>query len=276
MNEANWCPISFQRCYNCEKQCKQANHFSCWFVQMNFTDTYRHKGLRKELAATLRSKGITDENVLAAIEKVPRHLFFGNDSIFFETHAYEDKAFPIGEGQTISQPLTVARQSELLVVKPGEKILEIGTGSGYQALVLMLLKAKVFTIERHKILHDRTSKFILAMKDFLVEQVEEKKDETKRTWEKKTAYSNIKCFFGDGFEGLPMYAPFDKIIITAAVPELPKKLLQQLALGGKMILPFGTQDDCDMLRITKHGDDQYETEKFEKFAFVPMLKGKVS
>src|ERR1700722_1302969 len=185
---------------------------------MNEADTYRHKGLRKELGLKLREKGISAQNVLSAIEGVPRHLFFGNDTIFFESHAYEDKAFPIGEGQTISQPFTVARQSELLEVQPKEKVLEIGTGSGYQAAVLGCIGARVFTIERHRKLYERTKE--------LLEQL---------------GYSNIKCFFGDGFEGSPAYGPFDKIIITAAVSELPKKLLQQLAIGGKMVLPFGSE-----------------------------------
>ncbi len=205
---------------------------------MNQIDTYRHKGLRKELALKLREKGVVDRDVLNAIETVPRHLFFGNDTIFFETQAYEDKAFQIGEGQTISQPYTVAKQSELLQVTPKEKILEIGTGSGYQAAVLATLGAKVFSIERHRKLYDKTKP--------LLEQL---------------GYSNIKCFFGDGFEGVPSYAPFDKIIITAAVPELPKKLLQQLAIGGKIVLPFGTETNCDMIRITKHGEGQF-TESF--------------
>lgn len=247
---------------------------------MQQTDTYRHKGLRKELVANLRRKGISDETVLAAIERIPRHLFFGNDSIFHETKAYEDIAFPIGEGQTISQPYTVARQSELLQIKAGEKVLEIGTGSGYQATVLMLLKARVFTIERHKILYERTAKFLPFIKEYILGQGTNKlntaPEPERRTWKNEQEYWNVKCYYGDGFEGVPMQAPFDKIIITAAVPEMPKKLLAQLSVGGKIVLPFGSQDDCDMLRITKHGEDQYETEQFEKFAFVPMLKGKVS
>jgi protein-L-isoaspartate(D-aspartate) O-methyltransferase len=140
----------------------------------------------------------------------------------------------------------------LLQINPKEKILEIGTGSGYQAAVLAIMGAKVFTIERHRKLYDRTKPLL-----------------------EKLGYSNIKCFFGDGFEGMPSYAPYDKIIITAAVPELPKKLLQQLAIGGKMVIPFGTDANCDMVRITKHDEGQYSEEVFGKFAFVPMLKGKV-
>ncbi len=242
---------------------------------MQGTDTYRHKGLRKELLVTLKDKGIINQDVLHAIGRIPRHLFFGNDSIFYETHAYEDKAFPIGEGQTISQPYTVARQTELLEVKPSDKILEIGTGSGYQALVLMLLKAKVYSIERHKILFDRTSKFLPFMKEFLLNQQGEKKETNEiRTWKNEPEMWSVKCFYGDGFEGSPANAPFDKILITAAVPELPKKLLKQLAVGGKMILPFGSEENCTMLRITKHADEKFETEEFGMFAFVPMLKGK--
>ncbi len=219
---------------------------------MQQIDTYRHKGLRKELRVQIQGKGISDRNVLNAIETVPRHLFFGNDTIFHETQAYEDKAFPIGEGQTISQPYTVAYQSQLLEVNPKQKVLEIGTGSGYQAAVLATLGAKVYSIERHRKLYEKT-------KDLLT----------------KLGYHNVKCYFGDGFEGLPTYAPFDKIIITAAVPEHPKKLLRQLAVGGQMVIPFEVETKCIMLRITKEGENQYSTEEFDEFSFVPMLKGKV-
>ena len=212
-------------------------------------DTFQHKGLRKKLVDEIRDKGITDEHVLDAILRVPRHFFMESGFLKF---AYSDQAFPIGAGQTISQPYTVARQSELLQVKAGEKILEIGTGSGYQASVLAVLGAKVFTIERHRKLYEKTKPLLLNM-----------------------GYTSVRCFFGDGFEGLPGLAPFNKILITAAVPELPKKLLAQLSVGGKMVLPFGEEDNCDMVRITKHGEGQYEEEVFEKFAFVPMLKGKV-
>lgn len=246
-----------------------------WFVAMQMTDTYRHQGLRKELVQQLREKGIENEVVLNAILQIPRHLFFGNDSIFFETHAYEDKAFNIGEGQTISQPYTVARQSELLDLFEGCKVLEVGLGSGYQATVLMYLKAKVFSIERHKVLFERTANLLPQIRQFLLDKTGTASDTGKRTWQNVSPYTPVKPFFGDGFEGLPMYAPFDRIIITAAVPELPKKLLQQLNVGGKIVLPFGTERDCDMLRITKHGEGQYTEEIFGKFAFVPMLKGKV-
>jgi protein-L-isoaspartate(D-aspartate) O-methyltransferase len=234
-------------------------------------DTYRHRGLRKELvkmleeehyALTTQPDGsrkraltrqpITDTNVLNAIGTVPRHLFFGEDTIFHENQAYEDIAFQIGEGQTISQPYTVARQSELLQISPRDKVLEVGTGSGYQAAVLAQLGARVYSIERHRKLYERTKPLL-----------------------EKLGYQLVKCFFGDGFEGLPMYAPFDKIIITAAAPELPKKLLKQLAVGGKMIIPVGSETKCVMLRITKEGEDHFSTEEFGNFAFVPMLKGKV-
>lgn len=251
---------------------------------MQFEDSYRLKGKRKELVALLKNENlnripIADAAVLKAVETIPRHWFFGNDTVFHETQAYEDKAFPIGEGQTISQPYTVAFQTQLLEVKPGEKILEIGTGSGYQAAVLMFLKAKVFTIERHKVLHDKTSKLLAAIRNFLLEEFQKLKTGTEkeavRTWKNEPEYWSVKCFFGDGFKGLPAHAPFDKILITAAVPELPKKLLQQLCVGGKLVMPFGTEHQCKMLRITKHSDNEYETEEFGNFAFVPMLKGKV-
>ena len=221
------------------------------FTTMNQVDTYRHKGLRKELAVKLRDKGIADANVLKAIEAVPRHLFFGDDTIFFETHAYEDKAFPISEGQTISQPYTVAFQSELVEVKPRVKILEVGTGSGYQSAVLSTMGAKVFTIERHRKLYERTKPLL-----------------------EKLGYSNVKCFFGDGFEGLPAYGPFDKIIITASVGELPKKLLQQLTMGGKMVIPFGTEASCDMVRITRQGEAPIQRGGIRQICLCAYAEGK--
>jgi protein-L-isoaspartate(D-aspartate) O-methyltransferase len=213
-----------------------------------FEDSYRHKGLRKKLVDTLRSKGITDENVLQAINNIPRHFFL--DSAFDET-AYEDRAFPISEGQTISQPYTVAYQTQLLLVKPYDKVLEIGTGSIYQSAVLANMAATVFTIERQKKLFDKTKDFIL-----------------------KTKYPNIKFFFGDGYEGLPTYAPFDKIIITAAAPFIPPKLMAQLKPGGKMVIPVDEDEHQRMLRITKNADGTVTEEAFENFSFVPMLAGK--
>lgn len=212
-------------------------------------DRYRDKGLRKKLVDHIAKKGIKDQRILDAIEKVPRHFFF-SDNVFHK-EAYQDKAFPIGEGQTISQPFTVAYQSELLNVQKGDKILEIGTGSGYQACILSELGAKVFSIERIKSLYEKTSELLAEL-----------------------GYRSIKTFFGDGYEGLPTYAPFDKIIITAAAPAVPDKLLEQLVIGGIMVLPLGDGIAQDMIRITKKGEKEYEKEVFEKFAFVPMLKGK--
>jgi protein-L-isoaspartate(D-aspartate) O-methyltransferase len=214
-----------------------------------FEDTYRHKGLRKKLTDLLKEKGISDANVLAAINNIPRHFFL--DSAFDEI-AYEDRAFPISDGQTISHPYTVAYQTQLLQIKPLDKILEIGTGSVYQASVLAEMGAKVFTIERQKGLYEKSKNFIL-----------------------KAKYPNIKFFFGDGYEGLPTYAPFDKVIITAAAPFIPPKLLDQLKSGGKMVIPVDEENDQQrMLRITKNADGSTTEESFENFSFVPMLSGK--
>lgn len=214
----------------------------------NYNDTYRHKGLRKKLIDILREKGITDEKVLTAMNNVPRHFFL--DSAFDEI-AYEDRAFPISEGQTISQPYTVAYQSQLLQVKPLEKILEIGTGSIYQATVLAEMGAKIFTIERQKVLFEKTRAYIF-----------------------KSKYPNLKFFYGDGYEGLPTYAPFDKVIITAAAPFIPPKLIEQMKPGGKMIVPVDEGTQQRMLRITKNADGSINEEAFENFSFVPMLTGK--
>jgi len=216
----------------------------------NYIDTYQHKGMRKQLVDLLRTKGITDESVLNAINTIPRHYFL--DSAF-DKIAYEDRAFPIDADQTISQPYTVAYQTQLLEVKKSEKILEIGTGSIYQSTVLAEMGARVFTIERQKKLYDNQKHYFF-----------------------KNKYLNIKFFYGDGFEGLPTFAPFDKIIITAAAPFIPPKLVAQLKVGGYMVIPV---DDSDngfqrMLRITKQADGSTEEEAFENFSFVPMLGGK--
>lgn len=211
-------------------------------------DTYRHKGLRKQLVETIRKKGITDEKVLASINNIPRHFFL--DSAFDKV-AYDDRAFPIGEGQTISQPYTVAYQTQLLEVKPFEKVLEIGTGSAYQASVLAELGAIVYTIERQKALFDSNKTFAYLKK-----------------------YPNIKFFYGDGYEGLPTYAPFDKVIITAAAPEVPQKLIAQLKPGGMMVIPVGMGEVQRMMRVTKMQNGALKEQVFDNFSFVPMIEGK--
>jgi len=211
-------------------------------------DTYRHKGLRKQLVDSVARRGITDKAVLDALNKVPRHLYF--DTAFLE-RAYEDKAFPIGEGQTISQPYTVAYQTSLLQLKKGDKVLEVGTGSGYQASVLSEIGVKVYTIERQKKLFDKVKVLLNEL-----------------------GYSGIKVFYGDGFAGLPLFAPFDKIIVTAAAPEIPKALLEQLKVGGILVIPVG-ENVQQMKRITKTAKDGYQEEVFADFQFVPMLQGKV-
>jgi protein-L-isoaspartate(D-aspartate) O-methyltransferase len=213
-----------------------------------FEDSYRHKGMRKQLVDILKEKGITDERVLHAIMQIPRHFFM--DSAF-DKIAYEDRAFPIGEGQTISQPYTVAYQSQLLDIRPYEKILEIGTGSAYQASVLAEMGALVYTIERQKKLFDTNKQFAYLKK-----------------------YLNLKFFYGDGFEGLPTYGPFDKVIVTAAAPFIPPKLVEQMKPGGKMVIPVGEGKVQRMLRLTRMPDGGATEEIFENFSFVPMLEGK--
>lgn len=213
-----------------------------------FEDTYRHKGLRKKLIDSIQSKGITDENILNAMMQIPRHYFLDKA---LEEIAYQDRAFPIGQDQTISQPYTVAYQTQLLNVKPFEKVLEIGTGSGYQAMVLAEMGARVFTIERQKKLFDRHKDFVLRSK-----------------------YPTIKYFYGDGFEGLPTYAPFDKILVTAAAPFIPPKLIDQLKVSGQMVIPVDDNGSQRMLRLTKQEDGSLTEERFANFSFVPMLQGK--
>lgn len=211
-------------------------------------DNYLHKGLRRQLVQTLREKGIKDEKVLAAIETIPRHFFLDQA---FERIAYEDRAFPITAGQTISQPYTVAFQSQLLEIRKFDKVLEIGTGSAYQACVLAELGAMVYSIERQKALYDFVGQFFFLRN-----------------------YPNIKRFYGDGFEGLPTFAPFDKIIITAAAPYVPPKLVEQLKPGGIMVAPVGDDKGQKMLRITKDAKGTVHEEELGNFIFVPMLTGK--
>ncbi|HVU96199.1 MAG TPA: protein-L-isoaspartate(D-aspartate) O-methyltransferase [Puia sp.] len=215
-----------------------------------FEDSYRHKGLRRQLVEVIRQKGITDERVLDAILHIPRHFFM--DSAF-DKIAYEDRAFPIGEGQTISQPYTVAYQTQLLEIKPYEKVLEIGTGSAYQASVLAEMKAQVYTIERQKKLFDLNKQFPYLKK-----------------------YPSLKFFYGDGYEGLPTYGPFDKVIVTAAAPFIPPKLVDQLKPGGLMVIPVGEGQVQRMLRLTKQADGTATQEVFDNFSFVPMVEGKNS
>lgn len=214
----------------------------------SYEDTYQHKGLRRQLVNLLKEKGISDERVLDAINAIPRHFFL--DSAF-DKIAYEDRAFPIGEGQTISQPYTVAYQTQLLQVKRSDKVLEIGTGSVYQATILAELGAWVFTIERQKKLYELHKKYYFRNK-----------------------YLNLKFFYGDGFEGLPTFGPFDKIIITAAAPFVPPKLVEQLKPGGIMVLPVDEGNSQRMLRITKTAEGSLIEEAFDQFSFVPMLTGR--
>ncbi len=214
-----------------------------------YNDTPRHQGLRKRLVDGLKIKGIRNDRVLEAIGRVPRHLFMESGFINF---AYKDQAFPIGAGQTISQPYTVAFQSSLLDVQKNDKILEIGTGSGYQAAVLLELGARVFTIERQRELYMKVQKFLPSI-----------------------GYSPA-CFFGDGYKGLPNFAPFDKILVTAGAPFVPGDLKMQLRIGGKMIVPVGDEGRQEMYEITRVAEDEFSSKKHGGFVFVPMLKGTVN
>jgi protein-L-isoaspartate(D-aspartate) O-methyltransferase len=211
-------------------------------------DTFLHKGLRKKLVDEIRSKGILDEQVLEAINKVPRHLFMDSSFVHF---AYKDQAFPIAANQTISQPYTVAFQTQLLNISRGDKVLEIGTGSGYQAAVLLEMGAHVFTIERYKELNIGAQRLLPSL-----------------------GY-RPHFFYGDGYEGLPTYAPFDKIIITAAASDLPEKLIEQLRVGGKMVIPLGGKSSQIMTLVEKISETEIESSQHGAFVFVPMLKGKV-
>ncbi|MGR7814608.1 protein-L-isoaspartate(D-aspartate) O-methyltransferase [Lacinutrix undariae] len=210
-------------------------------------DSFKHQGMRQQLVNVVASKGITDANVLDAIGTIPRHLFM--DSSFLD-HAYQDKAFPIAANQTISQPYTVAFQTELMQIKPGDKVLEIGTGSGYQTAVLYLLGAKVFSIERQQELFKITSKFL-----------------------PKLGYRAKKLIFGDGYIGLKEEAPFDSIIVTAGAPFVPKPLLSQLKIGGRLVIPVGENVQTMTLFVRK-GPKEFEKQEFGEFRFVPLLEDK--
>ena len=210
-------------------------------------NTAKHQGLRNQLAKLLEEKGITDKNVLAAIKIIPRHLFLNSS---FEDFAYQDKAFPIGAGQTISQPYTVAFQSQLLEVKKGDKILEIGTGSGYQTAVLCTMGATVYTIERQNELFKSTSLLL-----------------------PKLGIRPKHISFGDGYKGLPNYAPFDSIIVTAGAPIIPKPLMAQLKVGGRLVIPVGENEQIMTLLIRKN-ETQFEKHEFGDFKFVPLLENK--
>lgn len=209
-------------------------------------DTYRHKGMRYELVELLKQKGIKSQAVLDAIRQVPRHYFF--DSAFLE-HAYQDKAFGIGEGQTISQPSTVAFQTELLEIEPNMRVLEIGTGSGYQACVLMEMGAKVTTIEYNRVLYEQ-SRLLL----------------------KKIGYKKATLLWGDGSEGYPLFAPYDRILVTAGAPKVPFALIEQLRVGGVLVIPVGNREKQEMMKIRKlNAENKLDIEAFEDFRFVPLL-----
>lgn len=208
-------------------------------------DTAKHQGLRNQLVKLLQEKGIVDNNVLNAISKIPRHLFLNSS---FEDYAYQDKAFPIGAGQTISQPYTVAFQSQLLEIKKDDKILEIGTGSGYQTAVLCLMGAKVFSVERQKELFKQTSALL-----------------------PKLGIRPKHLSFGDGYKGLPNHAPFDSIIVTAGAPIIPKSLMAQLKIGGRLIIPVGDENQIMTMLIRKN-ETQFEKHEFGDFKFVPLLE----
>jgi protein-L-isoaspartate(D-aspartate) O-methyltransferase len=210
-------------------------------------DTFRHQGMRRRLVDELRTKGIKNELVLQAIADVPRHLFMDNAFLEF---AYADKAFPIEAGQTISQPYTVAYQSQLLLLEKGMKVLEIGTGSGYQTSVLYKMGAKVYSIERHKVLNNKAVALLQELN------------------------YNVKLFYGDGFKGLPSFAPFDRILITCGARIVPPELVKQLVVGGIMVLPLGPENEQIMTTVIKKDADSYEMMSFDKFKFVPMLENK--
>ncbi len=225
------------------------------FYKVSSEDEYLYQGKRKRLVEQLKVKGIKNLNVLNAIAKVPRHLFFDNTTSrpALLDHAYSDKALPIGAGQTISHPYTVAFQSEQLEITPGEKILEVGTGCGYQTAVLIELGAKVFSIERQKALYDKTKLFLPHI-----------------------GYQSAKLFYGDGYKGLPIHAPFDKIIVTAGAPYLPNDLLGQLKVGGIMLIPIGAGEVQEMTWLKRTSETGFDKKILGNFKFVPLLQNKAS
>ncbi|MDX2171579.1 MAG: protein-L-isoaspartate(D-aspartate) O-methyltransferase [Bacteroidota bacterium] len=225
------------------------------FYQVSKEDDYLFKGKRKRLVEQLRLKGIKNEKVLAAIEKIPRHLFFDNTTArpALLDHAYSDKALPIGAGQTISHPYTVAFQTEQLDIKQGDKVLEIGTGCGYQTAVLIEMGAKVYSIERQKTLHDKTKLFLPYI-----------------------GYSGARLIYGDGYKGLPQFAPFDKIIVTAGAPYIPNDLLMQLKTGGVILIPIGEGETQEMIWLNKTTDNTFDKKVLGNFKFVPLLQNKAS
>lgn len=209
-------------------------------------DNFQHKGLRRKMVDEVRRKGIKDERVLNAMLAVPRHWFL--DSVFLQ-HAYQDKAFPIEEGQTISQPYTVAFQTELLELQPTQTVLEIGTGSAYQACILAEMGAKVYTIEYNELLYKKARRMIDILR-----------------YDK-----NVQCFHGDGSQGLPRFAPYDAILVTAGAPAVPEALLFQLKIGGRLVIPVGNKKSQKMMRITRRAEKSFTQEEFDSFCFVPLL-----
>ncbi len=210
-----------------------------------FVNNYKHKGLRNALVKELKEKGIYDTAVLEAIQTIPRHVFFDEALL---RYAYQDNAFPIGEGQTISQPYTVAMQTQLLEVLPNDQILEIGTGSGYQSSVLLEMQASLYTIERQYNLYCKAKEFLTTF-----------------------GYKNFSMIYGDGSNGLKKYAPFDKIIVTAGAPSVPSTLIHQLKIGGKLVIPVGNKETQTMVRITRIDDINITQEEFGSFSFVPLI-----
>ncbi|GIZ08243.1 protein-L-isoaspartate O-methyltransferase [Flavobacterium sp. UMI-01] len=217
------------------------------YKYLTLKDTAKHQGLRNQLVSVLQEKGIIDKNVLEAIRKIPRHLFLNSS---FEAYAYQDKAFPIGAGQTISQPYTVAFQSQLLEIKKDDKVLEIGTGSGYQTAVLCMMGAKVFSVERQNELFKQTSALL-----------------------PKLGIRPKHLTFGDGYKGLPGFAPFDSIIVTAGAPFIPQPLMAQLKIGGRLVIPLGEEVQIMTLLIRKN-ETQFEKHELGEFRFVPLLEDK--